>query len=134
MRASRQASPGCRCRRSITLFSIDLQHADPGAPLQACRRLIAWRKAHPALRYGDLTPLDLPAPLIGFIREAPGERLVLAFNPSATPVGLTSPLFAEDGLCENGFAGLVEGNMAVLPPWGALALLLDAETRRQKVG
>jgi alpha-glucosidase len=115
-------------------LSIDLQHADPAAPLQACRRLIAWRKAHPALRYGDLTPLDLPAPLIGFIREAPGERLVLAFNPSATPVRFASPLLGNGELCEDGFAGLVEGNMAVLPPWGALALSLAAKTRRQKVG
>ncbi|HUH83408.1 MAG TPA: hypothetical protein VLX85_02300, partial [Stellaceae bacterium] len=78
--------------------------------------------------------LDLPAPLIGFIREAPGERLALAFNPSATPVRFTSPLLGEGEPCDNGFVGLVEGNMVVLPPWGALALSLAAETRRQKVG
>jgi len=107
--------------------SIDAQERDAQAPLQAWRRLIAWRKAHPALQEGDLAMLDLPAPLIGFTRSASAERLVIVFNPSDRAQRLSLKGFA--GLApleDHGLAMLVEGDVALLPPYGMLLGELEA--------
>lgn len=74
-------------------FAVDLQEADPASVLHAARVLLAERHATPALLHGDLVPLDLAAPLVGFERVAEGARIRCRFNLSAEP--------AED-----------------LPPWG----------------
>ncbi|MGO8918268.1 MAG: alpha-glucosidase family protein [Stellaceae bacterium] len=106
--------------------SIDAQEADPGAPLQAWRALIAWRKAHPALCRGDLTLLDLPAPLLGFTRASATERLLLVFNPSGRAVRLDLAGFPDLApLGDHGFDVLVDDGVAVLPPHGALIAALD---------
>ena len=63
--------------------SVAVQEQNARSALHAWRDLAAWRKAHPALQEGDLTPLDLPAPLLGFTRVCAEESLVLVFNPSA---------------------------------------------------
>jgi alpha-glucosidase len=115
-------------------LSVDRQQADPHSTLHACRRLIAWRSAHPALRHGDLVPLDLAAPLIGFTRAVPQQRLLLAFNPSARPARFTSPLLVGATPLETGMRALVEDESAALPAWGMLIASLDAAARRQKLG
>ncbi|WP_207796748.1 alpha-glucosidase [Sphingomonas oleivorans] len=61
-------------------LAVDLQEVDPGSILNLSRRLIALRKVRPALRAGEIRPIDLPAPLLAFEREADGERLLCAFN------------------------------------------------------
>jgi alpha-glucosidase len=103
------------------------QEADPRSPLRAWRRLVAWRNTHPALIRGDLTLLDLPAPLVGFTRSADDERLLLIFNPSARAarVDVASPPEVTP-LGDHGFAALVDGAAAVLPPYGALIASVEA--------
>ena len=117
-------------------LSIAAQETDRGSPLQAWRGLVAWRKAHPALLRGDLSLLDLPAPLIGFTRACAEEHLLLVFNPSAHSVRVALPdLGGIIPLGDHGFARLVEGNIAVLPPYGALlAALEEAAARRVAAG
>jgi alpha-glucosidase len=76
-------------------LAVDEQEADPGSTLRFTRRLLALRKAEPALRHGTATALDLPAPLFGFVREAAGQRVILVFNLSEEAVALPPGLLAE---------------------------------------
>jgi alpha-glucosidase len=108
-------------------LSIAAQEADPDSPLHTWRRLARWRKAHPALREGTLRLLDVPAPLIGFERMSPAERLLLVFNPSDRAQRF--PL-ADRGairpLEDDGLAVLVDGDVALLPPHGAFVAAVEA--------
>ena len=112
--------------------SIAAQEADAHSPLNAWRRLARWRKAHPALREGDLRLIDLPAPLIGFERASPGERLLLVFNPSGRAVRLA---LAEYGalrpLDDHGLPMRIEADVALLPPCGVLAAALEPAAAAQ---
>ena len=66
-------------RRHLDL-AVDLQEPDPGSTLNLTRRLIALRKAKPALRLGAIRPVEAPAPLLAFERGDGEERLLCAFN------------------------------------------------------
>jgi alpha-glucosidase len=59
-------------------LAVSHQEADPDSALAYTRKLLAARKAHPALRIGTLTLL--PGDGLAFVREADGERIVCAFN------------------------------------------------------
>ena len=109
-------------------LSIAAQEADPASSLQSWRELVAWRKAHPALILGDLELLDLPAPLLGFTRTCAEERLFLVFNLSARPVKLDLSRYGAVAALDNpGTAALLDGEWAVLPPYGALVAAPEIE-------
>jgi alpha-glucosidase len=61
-------------------LAADRQAADPGSTLAYTRQLLHLRRQHPALVSGDITLLDTPEPLLAFIREADGERVLCVFN------------------------------------------------------
>ena len=67
--------------------AIDRQTLDPDSVLACTRRFLAWRRGQPALRQGDLRFLDLPEPLLGFVR---GQAVLALFNlgpePRAVPI------------------------------------------------
>lgn len=56
------------------------QEACPDSVLNLTRRLVAFRKAHPALRVGTLRPLNAPPPLLAFERADGDDRLLCVFN------------------------------------------------------
>jgi alpha-glucosidase len=66
-------------------FAVDLQDADPASPLAFTRALLAWRRAHPALKAGAIRFLDAPEPLLVFVRQGAGEALLCAFNLGSAP-------------------------------------------------
>jgi alpha-glucosidase len=107
--------------------SVAAQEADQQSPLNTWRRLIAWRKAHPALIAGDLTLLDLPAPLVGFTRNCAEERLLAVFNPSGRAAPLSVAPFGSVASLEcPGLAAPIDGNTALVPPYGVLMASLEA--------
>ena len=61
-------------------LAVDRQEQDPVSILNLTRRLVAMRKAHPALHIGSVRKIDVPAPLLAFEREGDGERLLCVFN------------------------------------------------------
>jgi alpha-glucosidase len=67
-------------------LAVSLQEGDTSAPLAFARALIKARKAHPALRLGDLELLDAPAPVLAFIRRHEDETICCVFNLSRAPV------------------------------------------------
>jgi alpha-glucosidase len=87
------------------------QEADPHSTLHFCRRLLALRRAEPALRRGEAVPLALRAPLLGFVRREAARSLTVLCNLSPETVPLPPTLH---GLVP--LAGAVEG--AALPPFG----------------
>jgi alpha-glucosidase len=50
-----------------------------------------WRRQQPALRDGDIRFLDAPEPVLAFVREHEGRRLLLAFNLSPVAVAWDAP-------------------------------------------
>lgn len=64
-------------------LAVDAQEADPGSMLHLTRRLVALRRAHPALRLGTMT-VEATEPLLVLTREdereGGGERLMGVFN------------------------------------------------------
>ena len=61
-------------------LSVDRQEGDPASTLTFARRMIALRQAHAAFRSGTLTFLEAPEPVLAFMREGGGERLLCVFN------------------------------------------------------
>ncbi|MBI1408312.1 MAG: alpha-glucosidase [Caulobacter sp.] len=61
-------------------LTVAAQDADPDSSLNLSRALLALRRAHAALRLGDLAFRNLPAPLAGFERRLDGERLLCLFS------------------------------------------------------
>jgi alpha-glucosidase len=112
--------------------SVSAQEANRRSALNAWRGLTAWRKAHPALLDGDLTLLDLPAPLLGFTRASAEESLVLVFNPSAHAARISLADYPSVAMLEDaGFAALIDGDVALLPPYGVFVGALDVAAAAQ---
>ncbi|MCB4820355.1 alpha-amylase family glycosyl hydrolase [Roseicella aerolata] len=108
-------------------LAVDEQEADPGSTLRFTRRLLALRKAEPALRHGTATALDLPAPLFGFVRETAGQRVTLVFNLSDEAVALPPGLLEE----MTGLGHFGAPPTGVLPAYG-FALLAPALVRARE--
>lgn len=66
--------------------SVATQDSDPHSVLNAVRAFLAWRRAQPALVEGDIRFLDIPEPVLAFVREHAGQRLLVAFNLSGEAV------------------------------------------------
>ncbi len=102
-------------------LAVDRQEADPHALLHAFRQFLAWRRHQPALVGGTLEPLDLPAPLVGFIRRHDRQTLLAIFNLSEAAMALDASrwpgmrVLAESGLCR-----AEPGEVRPLGPHGVL--------------
>ncbi|MDI1325543.1 MAG: alpha-amylase family glycosyl hydrolase [Brevundimonas sp.] len=103
--------------RHIAL-SVDRQERDPSSMLHATRRLVAFRKAHPALVLGEMTLADRNDDLLAFERVHDGERLVCVFNLGHTPVAWTLP----EGHQVLEAVNLDPSQSGVLPPMAGLVL------------
>jgi alpha-glucosidase len=63
--------------------SVQAQERDPYSVLNQVRAFLRWRRDLPALVQGDIHFLDAPEPLLAFVRELRGQRLLVVFNLSA---------------------------------------------------
>jgi alpha-glucosidase len=101
--------------------SVADQERDPGSLLNACRGLIAWRKAHPVLMQGGLRPLRLPEPLIGFERALGAVRFLCLFNPSQDTMHLPLDRYPDmEALTGHELGVSISGATAILRPFGVL--------------
>lgn len=101
-------------------LAVDVQEADPASPLNAARAFLAWRRREPALRRGELRPLSLPEPLIGFLRVDGAAHVLAVFNLSPRHVALELTDFASvSPATASGFAAELRGGEALLAPFGA---------------
>jgi alpha-glucosidase len=69
--------------------SVADERADPRSILHLYRRLLAARRASPALQLGDQRLLDTPAGVLGWVRTSPdGDRRVVLVNFTEEVIGL----------------------------------------------
>lgn len=71
--------------------AVDRQEGRGGSLMETYRRLLAFRKAHPALRSGSLDFLDLAPGILAFRRDIEGEALLCVFNVSREARELALP-------------------------------------------
>ena len=69
--------------------AVDRQGENPDSALARVRRFLHWRRGEPAMREGGLRFLDAPEPILAFLREKGGERLLCLFNLCPQPQQLT---------------------------------------------
>jgi alpha-glucosidase len=60
--------------------SVEAQRADPDSVLHLYRRLLAARRASPALQLGSFTILDTPDGVLGYTRADGGDRRTVLLN------------------------------------------------------
>jgi alpha-glucosidase len=66
----------------------------PGSLLRLHRRLLALRRAHPALATGDIALLDAGDDILAYERRSGDDRLLVALNLGGTPRELALPSWA----------------------------------------
>ena len=106
-------------------LAAGLQTDDPDSLLCFYRRMLRWRRAHPALAKGDFTLCDTTEGHVSFTRRHGGEVIFCAFNLSAGDQTLTLPPGAWRALDGTGFEAHMEGCRVHLP--GAQAFFALAE-------
>ena len=110
------ARPWLRLGEDHAGLAVNRQEADPHSLLHLTRRLIALRKAEPALRLGTMEGLVAEGDLLRFERRYGNRAIRLAFNFGEGPLELD---MEGEVLAEvNGSAG------HLLPPFGGVALLV----------
>ena len=69
---------------------------EPHSILTLYRRLLAARRAHPALSIGDFALLDAEGDVLAYERRHGAERLIVALNLGGQPQRLELPDWASD--------------------------------------
>ncbi|MFN3310859.1 MAG: alpha-glucosidase family protein [Thermomonas sp.] len=105
--------------------SVAAQEQDPRSVLHATRAFLQWRRGQPALVEGGIRFLDAPPPLLAFVREHAGQRLLAVFNLSSAPVAW--PAFAAGALLAvpGPEAGHLRDGALHLPPRGVAFATLE---------
>ena len=108
-------------------INVAMQDADPASVLNLVRGFLAWRRAQPALRSGSIRFLDAPEPVLAFVREAGGQRVLVTFNLSAKPVQWSLPAgWSVRPLVDHGLpAGTVQDGTLALPGRGVYYARID---------
>lgn len=68
--------------------AVDIETGRNDSVLNGYKAMLAFRRDQPALRWGDITFIDLPEPLLAFTRGVEDELLTCVFNLSKKPAVL----------------------------------------------
>lgn len=68
--------------------NVETERGDPGSLLNLYHRLLALRRAHPALKAGEIAHVRTEGSVLLFERHAGAERLTVALNLAAMPAKL----------------------------------------------
>ncbi len=98
--------------------AVSAQEADPGALLHHYRRVIGFRRSHPALLRGDHDTVQASGSIVHFRRISPEEELFVAINLSAEPAVMDMPAgnWGQIGL-ELGSTSAAPDGRLHLGPW-----------------
>ncbi len=98
-------------------INVQTEGADPASLLNHYRKLIALRNAHPALRLGDMAPLEGEnRRLIAFLRQSSDEKLLVVINLDEKPVSDYSLTLASSRLTGTLKATELLNAAQVVPP------------------
>ena len=125
------AEPWLPLAADSAISNAESARADPASLFNLYRRLIALRRARPALTRGAYRPLAYTQNLLAFKRVADGERLVVALNFSA---GASDSLMLPEACAGTvllstapGRAGEAIAGPVTLRPHEGLIILLDSK-------
>jgi alpha-glucosidase len=68
--------------------NVETQRRDPASMLALHRRLLALRRAEPALSIGAWAPVDAAGDVLAYVREHAGRRFLIALNLGPNPASL----------------------------------------------
>jgi len=71
--------------------NVTAQQANPDSLFHFTRKLLALRKAQPALRQGDYIPLEARPGTLAYLRRVPEQTVLLAINFKGRPAAFTPP-------------------------------------------
>ncbi len=74
--------------------NVEVQQSDPASLLCLHRRLLALRRAEPALSMGSYRAVDATGSVLAYLREAAGRRFLVALNLDSAPASLDVSGFA----------------------------------------
>jgi alpha-glucosidase len=97
--------------------AVDVQEKNKTSALHFFRSFVAWRKKHQALIRGDIRFLETEEPLLVFVRETPGEKILVACNMGDQKVSYTLPEGTKV-LEGHGLPHELADNRLTLPPFG----------------
>jgi alpha-glucosidase len=86
-----QAEPWLPLTGDTAQRNVVVQRADPGSLYNLYRRLIALRRAHPALTTGTYRPVAAAGNTMTYVREQGGGRFFVALNLGAAPASVALP-------------------------------------------
>ena len=90
-------------------MAVSVESGDDGSVLAHYKRLLAFRRKHPALQSGSIRFLDTPEEVLAFVREGAGEEILCAFNLGRTDARLPAPAVLTR-LAGSGFAAEVDAD------------------------
>ncbi|MFI6902401.1 alpha-amylase family glycosyl hydrolase [Nonomuraea sp. NPDC050394] len=96
--------------------NVAAQREDPGSLLTLYRRLIALRRASPALRAGEYRSIEAGPGVYAYLRSAPGERMLVALNFSSRLVSFTPRALPAEGRAELSTGKRLTGTRVSLAP------------------
>ncbi len=107
--------------------AIDMQQADPDSTLNFTRRVLAFRRAHPAMRLGNFEALSANEEVLVVLRQHDGDAVLAAFNlgPESRQVQLPHVLAVSGEALKVGDAMLC-GRALHLAPWASLMVPVSA--------
>lgn len=105
-------------------LAVERQEADPASVLNRTRRFLHWRRQQPALLTGSIQVLEDKAPILAFMRETEGQRLLCVFNLGTAPATFEAPA-APNPIAGSGFDAGADGANIGLPAYGAFFGTLD---------
>ena len=100
--------------------SVSHQEHDPDSLLSFYRRMLAWRRARPALSKGSFELIEATDTLLSFTRGHDGASVFCAFNLGSEPACVALPPGRWRHAEGTGFEGGVEAGAASLPPLQAV--------------
>jgi alpha-glucosidase len=116
--------PWLRVGPDAATRNVEVQSADPTSVLAFYRRMIALRAATPALQVGSFRPVGSPvADVVAFMRELPGQRILVALNLGREAVTWSVPDQAGGGVWQLRL-GTVAGRSLDGPLAGGTGIIL----------
>ncbi|MBB4006415.1 beta-galactosidase BglA [Allorhizobium taibaishanense] len=72
-------------------LAVDVQEKAKASVLNHYRQVLAFRKAHPAMRDGTMSFVEINEDVLAFLREENGEKLLFVFNMRRGPQDVRLP-------------------------------------------
>jgi alpha-glucosidase len=85
------AAPWLPLSDDAATCNVAYERADPGSIYNLYRRLLALRRAHPALSTGDYRAVEMEGDVLAYLREGEGGRFLVALNFGTMPASLSLP-------------------------------------------